>query len=122
MIEVQAIKDTDTIKLISHLLNIRFSQQMSDIWNIGINLALRISDLLSIKFTDIEDGRIIIKEAKTGKVASIALNTNHKILSITLAKGILTILTFFNLIETNSLSIESLTPYQDELLAQHSPL
>jgi integrase len=78
MIEVQAIKDADTIKLISHLLNIRFSQQMSDIWNIGINLALRISDLLSIKFTDIEDGRIRIKETKTGKVASIALNAKSQ--------------------------------------------
>lgn len=78
MAEVQAVKNTDTIKLISHLLSIRFSQQMSDIWNVGINLALRISDLLSIKFEDIENGRLTIKETKTGKTASIPLNTRSK--------------------------------------------
>lgn len=78
MIEVQAIKDVDTIKLISHLLNIRVSQQMSDIWNIGINLALRISDLLSVKFSDIQDDRLLITESKTGKIASIVLNTKSK--------------------------------------------
>lgn len=43
MAEVEAIKEHDSIKLISHLLEIRCSKQMSDIWNIGLNLALRIS-------------------------------------------------------------------------------
>ncbi|MDK9685520.1 tyrosine-type recombinase/integrase [Pseudoalteromonas shioyasakiensis] len=74
MAEVEAIKELDSIKLISHLLEIRCSKQMSDIWNIGLNLALRISDLLSIKFSDIQDDRIVIKEAKTGKQANIKLN------------------------------------------------
>ncbi len=78
MAEVQAVKDTDTIKLISHLLDIRFSKQMSDIWNIGINLALRISDLLSVKFDDIEGNRLNIKESKTGKNASIPLNAKSE--------------------------------------------
>ena len=48
MSEVQAIKDLDTVKLISYLLEKRSSKQMSDVWNIGLNLALRISDLLSV--------------------------------------------------------------------------
>ena len=56
-------------------LEIRCSKQMSDIWNIGLNLALRISDLLSIKFSDIQDDRLVIKESKTGKQANIKLNS-----------------------------------------------
>jgi len=47
---------------------------MADIWNVGLNLALRISDLLSIKFDDIHGERLIIKEGKTGKPANIQLN------------------------------------------------
>ncbi|SGZ16963.1 Integrase/recombinase, XerC/XerD family protein [Moritella viscosa] len=47
MEEVQAVKDLDKVKLISYLLELRYSKQMVDVWNIGLNLALRISDLLS---------------------------------------------------------------------------
>lgn len=74
MAEVHAIKDHNTIRLISHLLKVRCSQQMSDVWEIGLNLALRISDLLSIKFNDIKDDRLIIYESKTNKAANIKLN------------------------------------------------
>ncbi|WP_119968194.1 tyrosine-type recombinase/integrase [Shewanella japonica] len=74
MPEVQAVKDHDTVKLISFLLEKQFSQQLADVWNIGLNLALRISDLLSIKFDDIQDDRLIIRESKTGKLANIQLN------------------------------------------------
>jgi len=74
MSEVQAVKNIDTVKLISHLLEVRYSKQMADIWNIGLNLALRISDLLSIKFSDIHNDRLLIKESKTGKFANIKLN------------------------------------------------
>ncbi|MBV7315421.1 tyrosine-type recombinase/integrase [Shewanella sp. NIFS-20-20] len=75
MPEVQAVKDHDTVKLISYLLERQFSQQLADVWNIGLNLALRISDLLSIRFSDIQGDRLIIKESKTGKVANIQLNS-----------------------------------------------
>ena len=74
MAEVQAVKNPDTIKLISHLLEVRSSKQMSLVWNNGLNLALRISDLLSIQFSDIQDDRLIIRESKTGKKANIKLN------------------------------------------------
>ena len=74
MAEVQAVKDLDKVKLISYLLEKRYSKQMADIWNIGLNLALRISDLLSIKFSDIHDDRLLINESKTGKLANIQLN------------------------------------------------
>jgi integrase len=53
---------------------------MSHIWNIGLNLALRISDLLSVKFSDINDGRLILNEGKTGKRAEIKLNTKTMLL------------------------------------------
>lgn len=78
MAEVQAIKDNDTIHLIGHLLSIRFNPQMADVWHIGLNLALRISDLLSIRFEDIKDDRLIIRESKTGKLANIQLNTKAR--------------------------------------------
>lgn len=74
MAEVHAVKNLDTIKLIRHLLEIRCSQQMSDIWAVGLNLALRISDLLSVQFSDIQDNRLVLRESKTGKSASILLN------------------------------------------------
>jgi len=74
MPEVQAVKSLDTVKLISHLLERTCSKQMSDVWNIGLNLALRISDLLSIKFEDINGDRLVVKESKTGKLANIQLN------------------------------------------------
>ncbi len=74
MSEVDAIKEPDTITLISHLLKLRCSQQMADVWDVGVNLALRISDLLAIKFSDISNDRLILKEGKTKKIANIKLN------------------------------------------------
>ncbi|GAA62420.1 probable integrase/recombinase yoeC [Pseudoalteromonas sp. BSi20311] len=74
MAEVQAVKDLDTVRLVSYLLEKRCSKQMSQIWNIGLNLALRISDLLAVKFTDINNDRLIIYESKTSKLAEIKLN------------------------------------------------
>ncbi|GLQ31723.1 tyrosine-type recombinase/integrase [Litoribrevibacter albus] len=74
MAEVDAIKDQDTIRLIGHLLERRFSKQVSDVWCIGLNLALRISDLLAIRFHDIHQDRLFLREAKTGKTANIQIN------------------------------------------------
>ena len=74
MAEVQAVKNRETIPLISHLLEIRFSKQMSLVWQLGVNLGLRISDLLSIKYSDIDNNRVGIVESKTGKRANILLN------------------------------------------------
>lgn len=48
---------------------------MLGILNIGINVALRYSDLSSIKFEDIsKNNKIILKEKKTGKIREIKLN------------------------------------------------
>ena len=65
MSEVHAVKDLDTVKLMSRLLDRHCSKQMADIWNIGLNLALRIYDLLSIKFVDIHGGRSLINIKNT---------------------------------------------------------
>ena len=56
--EVQAVKDLDTVKLISHLLKRTYGQQIADVWDVGLNPALRISDLLSIKFEKHNDERL----------------------------------------------------------------
>lgn len=80
MKEVEAVKNRDTIKLSSYLLERHFGQQMTDVWNIGLNLALRISDLLAIKFSDIQGDRLSIIEQKTGKPANIRLNDKTKAL------------------------------------------
>jgi integrase len=80
MAEVEAVKEPDKIKLISYLLKRHFGQQLADIWDVGLNLALRISDLLSVRFTDIKGDRLVVLEQKTGKTANIQLNA--KTLSI----------------------------------------
>ena len=78
MIEVEAVKNVDDVKMVSGLLRKHYSEQMSDVWVLGLQLALRITDLLSIRFDDIQGDRLVIKEGKTGKVANIALNQTAK--------------------------------------------
>lgn len=75
MNEVEAVKDKKDIALVGHLLNKYGSIDYQDIWELGINAALRISDLLSLKFSDVLDTDIVtITESKTGKSRSIKLN------------------------------------------------
>lgn len=74
MAEVEAVKSRDTVKLVSHLLKRTYGQQLADVWDIGLNLALRISDLLSIRFSDVQEDRLTLRESKTGKTATIKLN------------------------------------------------
>lgn len=74
MNEVHAVKDINVLKSIPSLLTKHYGEQMADIWEFGINVAIRISDTLNIKITDIENERLRITESKTGKVADISLN------------------------------------------------
>lgn len=74
MNEVHAVKDINILKSIPSLLTKHYGEQMADIWEFGINVAIRISDTLNIKITDIENGRLQVVESKTGKVADISLN------------------------------------------------
>ncbi len=71
---VDAITDEDTLKLVPILLKKHHGQQFQDIWVVGVNLALRISDLLNIKYSDISNNRLRITESKTNKNVDIPLN------------------------------------------------
>ncbi|MGB0847630.1 MAG: tyrosine-type recombinase/integrase [Thiolinea sp.] len=74
---VEAVKDKDQIAGIKSLLKVYGGSDLySDIWSFGINSALRISDLLAIKYADIENSSITLKEGKTGKTREITLNNS----------------------------------------------
>jgi len=74
MNEVQAVKDVSMLQVIPTLLTKHHSEQIGNIWHFGVNVALRISDLLSIQITDIVGDRLTITEGKTKKKAIIKLN------------------------------------------------
>lgn len=56
------------------------SSLYADVWKVGVNLALRISDLLSLSMEDVVDAEGTVKEVlslaegKTGKVRNIKIN------------------------------------------------
>jgi integrase len=66
----------EQISLIHSLLNSRFGQIYGDVWKIGVNLSLRIDDLLKLKHTDfnLHDRTLKLNESKTGKAKEIRLN------------------------------------------------
>ena len=75
MNSVAAVKSTDQISAIGLLLDKHGNDTYRDIWQLGINLALRISDLLNLKYDDFSGGETIkIIEGKTGKSRIIKLN------------------------------------------------
>lgn len=78
MNEVEAVKDLSKVPLISELLVKHHGQHFADIWDLGINLALRISDLLDVKFTDVEGTHLKLVEQKTKKTHTIKLNEKAK--------------------------------------------
>jgi integrase len=69
--------DKSQIDLIHSLLNNRFGGLYGDIWKIGVNLSLRIGDLLQLKYSDfnLDDRTLHIIECKTTKKKEIRLNT-----------------------------------------------
>lgn len=74
MKEVEAVKDSNDIGLVERTLLKFFGERERDVWVFGINTALRISDLLNIRFSDIEGDTLPLREAKTGKLRTIKLN------------------------------------------------
>ncbi|WP_261397009.1 tyrosine-type recombinase/integrase [Photobacterium rosenbergii] len=79
MREVSPVKDLVVVGQVSRLLDKHYGRQMARIWDLGINLALRITDLLNLKFEDLITERgeryIVTREKKTGKTAKIKLNS-----------------------------------------------
>ncbi len=76
MQEVEAVKTKEDITHVERLLRRHKGDLYGDLWRIGVNLALRISDLLSIKYTDIdwERAEYQLTERKTQKTRTIRLN------------------------------------------------
>lgn len=72
---VEAVKNRDDLVKVPALLEKHYSVQMSCLWSLGVNVALRITDLISLKWSDIKGDTLSIKEGKTSKTANIKLNT-----------------------------------------------
>ena len=54
MKEVEAVKTKEEIIMIERLLRNHHGDLYGDVWRIGINLSLRISDLLAILYKDLD--------------------------------------------------------------------
>lgn len=83
MNEVDAVKGDDQISMVSHMLYKHGSSDYQDIWNLGINMGLRISDLLSLRFEDVvgqTDLELI--EKKTKKRRTVKLNAKAQTIII----------------------------------------
>ena len=65
------------IDLIHALLDKKFGQLYADIWKVGVNLSLRISDLLTLEYSqlNIQDRSLALIEQKTSKQKLIRLNS-----------------------------------------------
>lgn len=72
---VEAISKAE-IDLVHNLLNRRYGPLYADVWKVGVNLSLRIGDLLSIRFDDLDlaNRSLTLREQKTGKSKDIRLN------------------------------------------------
>lgn len=71
--EVFAIKNEDIVKIRDYFF-IKNKMVILGIINIGLNTALRYSDLSNLKFEDIKNKRLLLKEKKTNKRREIFLN------------------------------------------------
>jgi integrase len=76
MKEVEAIKSKEEIVIIERLLRTHHGDLYGDVWRIGVNLSLRISDLLAIRYADLDLDNCLyaVRESKTGKGRLIRLN------------------------------------------------
>lgn len=73
---VEAVKTAEEIERITRKLkfNARGNTLYADIWQFGLQVALRISDLLQITMAEAMSGQLKVIEGKTGKTRSIKLN------------------------------------------------
>ena len=64
------------IDMVKAVLENKHGQLYADIWKVGVNLSLRIGDLLSLKYEQLNltDRSLVLVEAKTGKHKHLRLN------------------------------------------------
>ena len=77
---VEPIKNKDYVEDIEAWLDSHFKNKGKRlIWAIGINIGIRISDILALNVEDVKDkDSITIKEKKTGKLKQFPLNEKLK--------------------------------------------
>lgn len=77
MQEVEAVKSKAEVAHVDILLRTHHGELYGDLWRFGVNVALRISDLLSIKYNELDllRAEFIIIEKKTGKKRTVKLNS-----------------------------------------------
>ena len=77
MQDVEAVKTKEGIRDVERYLRKHKGDLYGDIWRAGVNLALRISDLLAIRYKDIDWERceLSLTEGKTGKKRHLRLNS-----------------------------------------------
>lgn len=74
MKEIRKTQPLRRIKDINAMKEVLPSIRDRIMFTLGINSALRISDIITLKCSDFKDGRVEIREKKTGKVKSFLLN------------------------------------------------
>lgn len=74
MNHVEAAKTPEQIRRIEYALADGHGQVYADIWKIGINLALRISDLLGLRYEQVAGDTLELVEGKTKKRRVIRIN------------------------------------------------
>jgi|SRR5450631_211669 len=72
---VEAANKTE-IAMVHGLLTRKYPRLYADIWKVGVNLSLRISDLLAIKYADLNVSKRSLKliDKKTSKPNEVRLN------------------------------------------------
>lgn len=81
--EVEPIKNVKDINKVKQYLYEKNNKRNYCIFVVGINVGLKAGDLLRLKIGDVTDGKMVfdevsIKEQKTGKIKTFALNTSAK--------------------------------------------
>ena len=76
MSAVDAVNKAE-IAMMHAVRNNKFGKLYADIWKVGVNLSLRISDLLTLKYANLnlDERSLKLTKAKTGKLKTIRLNS-----------------------------------------------
>lgn len=79
MNEVDALHSREDLAKVAALLTKHGGALYADIWNLGLNVALRISDLLALRMAEVVGvDRLILTEQKTGKRREVPLNARAR--------------------------------------------